>query len=492
MEKTRARPRRPTLRQRQLDLHRWLGLAAAVALLLFGLSGVLHIAMSRLQPPIAAFAPPAAPLPPDGLSLAAVLNRHGMDSIASARTVAIGKRTYYRVRASSGTRHYFNVRDGNRLPDGERRHAESLARHFSGEKSAPLAATLLVHRFDSDYLPVNRLLPVWRIGFGRPDGLAVYVDTEGDRLATLMDARKRTLQGLFRQLHTFAWLEEYRWPRLVLMLAMLAATGAAAAVGISLWWQRRPRAAVAPLRRWHHRAGLVVVITTLAFVISGSWRLLHGIGAPIARPSAPEPSWRSAALTYVPVGTTFALLDTPLGACYLERSGMDRAGTAPHQHAHTPAQRSAPETDCLDVTTGAVLPGAERAQAIRLAQHYAGSTASASEAHPVNQFGAGYGFINKRLPVWRVVLAGDSHHWYVETTSGALALRSDAEDMLAASIFSNLHKWQFFGDDNRALRDTLQVMFVAGNLGVAGMGLVLFARRARSIKPRRTRNQKAR
>ena len=47
-------------------------------------------------------------------------------------------------------------------------------------------------------------------------------------------------------------------------------------------------------------------------------------------------------------------------------------------------------------------------------------------AQTPQQFGGEYGFINKRLPVWKIQFANDATRWYVETASGELALRADA------------------------------------------------------------------
>lgn len=57
-----------------------------------------------------------------------------------------------------------------------------------------------------DYGYTNRLLPVWRVRFARDDGLAVYVSTVDDRLATISDTRKRIFQQTFHAVHSWGWL----------------------------------------------------------------------------------------------------------------------------------------------------------------------------------------------------------------------------------------------------------------------------------------------
>src|SRR5690606_17568018 len=96
---------------------------------------------------------------------------------------------------------------------------------------------------------------------------------------------------------------------------------------------------------------------------------------------------------------------------------------------------------------------ADRRAAQALARHYAGSAARVTTAEPITRFGGEYGFINKRLPVWKIEFEGSQRRWYVETGSGALALALDDRAALAGWVFAYVHKWSFFKEGWQDLRD---------------------------------------
>ena len=59
---------------------------------------------------------------------------------------------------------------------------------------------------------------------------------------------------------------------------------------------------------------------------------------------------------------------------------------------------------------------------------------------PIYQFRSDYGFIFKRLPVWRVSFAGQ-HYWQytLDAADSHLSMRSDTPGLIEALTFINLH-----------------------------------------------------
>ncbi|MDX9874522.1 MAG: PepSY domain-containing protein [Spongiibacteraceae bacterium] len=469
--------------------HRRCGLLACVALFVFALSGMMHPVMSRLQPQPVERAAPTATLAPQAQPPAAVLRQHAVTEFTGLRLVQAGAHSAYRVALPDGTSHYFRSSDGQQLADGERLHAETLARHASGDHQSDVRELVRIDAFDQDYPAINRLLPVWRVRFDRDDGLTAYVDTRGDRLATLQDHPKRVAQTLFRQLHNVAALEALPWLRVPLMLTLLAAALIAVVTGLLGFWRewrrsrsrrrsgnqpRRPLTA----RDQHRYLALGIAITTLGFLASGGWHLLHGVRQPA--PPAPSPSrFVTSELGDALPPAPFQLVRVDGTPCY--RTPERGAPAGPHHHHG--AAPAAPEpvlACCVDTATGEPLPAAERRLAIALARYHAGnSTAPVTAARPVLQFDDDYGFANKRLPVWQVRFGDDPTRWYVETSSGALALRADGASAAEGWAFSHLHKWQFIAQPD--LRDALLMLCAALQLGVATLGLRLFLRRRARI-----------
>jgi hypothetical protein len=134
----------------------------------------------------------------------------------------------------------------------------------------------------------------------------------------------------------------------------------------------------------------------------------------------------------------------------------------------------------LVAADGTVLKGAAPLLARALAAHHSGLRPDSLGATTlVTRFEGEYGFLNKRLPVWRVDTNAPGHpRYYVELGTGALASRVDDLDALEGYVFSVLHKCHV-GDIPKDLRDGLSASFALGNVIVALMGMVLFLRRGR-------------
>ncbi len=463
-----------------LALHRWLGVIACVAVLMFASSGILHPVMSWLQPQPAQFAPPRVELPTATLSLRAVLEKQGIEHFSAASLVQLPQAVAYRVQVSDGAR-YLRADNGDVIDNGERIHAEYLARHFLGDDTASISVIEKQERFDSDYVFVNRLLPAWRINFARDDGMRVYVDTAGNRLATLTDAKKRIFQSYFRALHDFDFLDDYNALRIGIMLILLFATFSTAIAGVVMY-VRLKRAAQRlknmPVRRWHRRLSLAIAVVTFSFTVSGTWHLLQS-QREVQLPALPTTEFSTAALGTAAPDSAFVLLSANEQPCYRKPLPF-KPKTAQHEHHHhADTSTAAPEPQCVDTHTSQALPHADRQIAEQLARHYARSQSAVKMMELITQFGGEYGFINKRLPVWKVQFENDATRWYVETSSNALALRADDADAREGWVFSIFHKARFIGDAYKTARDVFLMASAAGMLVVSLLGLWLFVRRFR-------------
>src|SRR5690606_17895479 len=140
-----------------------------------------------------------------------------------------------------------------------------------------------VEEFDSEYLYINRYLPVVRIDFERKDNVRVYVDTQQGRLATLVDNNKALTGNFFRALHSWTWIDSIPL-RLTLMSIFLVLGFCTAAFGLVLYiksWRmgmfRRQLSAQQhhPLsRKIHRHLGGMVAVIAMAFCFSGLFHLL--------------------------------------------------------------------------------------------------------------------------------------------------------------------------------------------------------------------------
>ena len=466
--------------------HRRIAWVALIAACTFALTGLLHPLMTRLQVKPAQFKPPAPPtlaaaLPAPAVALAAA----GVGEVSALRPLHDGERWWWRVQTPDGAvRHLDPASGATPTDDGERAHAERLARWYAGEPTARIAQASLITRFDGDYGYTNRLLPVWKIAFARDDGLVAYVSTVDDRLATVSDHRKRLFQQSFRALHTWAWLPaplRNGW-----INSLLLAVSATTLLGLWLLL-RTPAGRRWNLRRLHRWGGAAVALAVLAWALSGfvqAWGnaereradspqrplrvMAHQFTAPLSAPGEGvgsvalvsldgQPAWRwSGSAPEATTGRGLAMGE--------------------HQHGQRAPQGVAASSAAQYVSArdGVAIAEGEARHLAELLAHF-GVQAGAAQAQAVLKFSEEYGFLFKRLPVWRVEQADAAGTaFYLDTASERLAATITDADRLSGALFAYAHKWEWVTPlAGKDWRDGLGALFAFLVIAVALGGTLL-------------------
>ncbi|WP_189461675.1 PepSY-associated TM helix domain-containing protein [Jeongeupia chitinilytica] len=453
--------------------HRRLALPAGVAVLLWGLSGVMHPIMSALSPQPQRPAP-AATLPAGFVPVKPDL--HG--PVRELRLASFaGRPAWQWLPADGAQRDWADAQTGLAIADADRAEAERLARAFAGDASSPVARITPVSTFGGDYPAMNKILPVWRVEFARGDGLTAFVDTGEARLSTLTDDRKRALMGAFVLLHSWAWASE---PLRLTGISVLLGGGLLTVIGgLALWLVRRRAATLKPgqprLRRWHRGLGVAVGVAGAMLIGSG---LIHLHFARAQAPALPAPL----------LGAVPPLVTVPDGALRLsavrvgDRFAWLFAAAAPvsgdeHQHHHAPAVPGG----LPRYWSGSTELDLAQQHALMLAERAGAPAGAAATISLVTQFGGEYGFFQKRLPVYRVDYAAPGKPaYYVEPATGAFSARIDDRDRLEGYVFAYLHKWHWLDGLGKTTRDVLLAGFAAANVVAATLGLTLWWRRRRS------------
>ena len=160
--------------------HRVLGLIALVPVIFFTMSGVSHPFMSNWFRPFIAkevFKPLSQHEMKPVLSVQQVMDQNHLQQLRNFNLIHFSKGTFYQVLDKDSVYRYYSANDGILLPHGDVQYAEYLARYFMQDSSSNINQMTLQKSFDSHYQPINRLLPVWKVTFDRPDGIDVYVET---------------------------------------------------------------------------------------------------------------------------------------------------------------------------------------------------------------------------------------------------------------------------------------------------------------------------
>ncbi|UOQ79464.1 PepSY domain-containing protein [Hymenobacter sp. 5414T-23] len=280
----------PIRRMVQRNMYRWhriIGILTVIPVIFWTLSGLTHPLMSNwFRPKIAREFLVPVPAPRLTVPLGQVLRQNHVPSLRNVRLVRWKGQPAYQVLVESPTAvlRYFSAATGLALPTtADRQYAEQLARYFAQDTAAQVASAERLTAFNGEYKFVNRLLPVWKITFDRPDGLTVYVETMPARMATFNNHTRRAFIRVFDLLHNWSFLELVgsNTFRVLIMLGLLTIILASTLSGLVLYgfmWKRfrKPRSAqdnLGWLRKYHRQVGLAVAFVTFTFAGSGAFHV---------------------------------------------------------------------------------------------------------------------------------------------------------------------------------------------------------------------------
>jgi hypothetical protein len=527
-----ARPVSPIRRFVGRNMYRWhrlLGLLTVVPVVLWALSGLSHPLMSNLlRPAIAHETVPAPPLTAAALAVpvAQVLAWHHLPTVQNVRVVWANKQAYYQVTTASGKLRYFATADGRELPDGDRAYAESVARYLMADSTSAVASAERLTHYTADYKFINRLLPVWKITFARPDGMAVFIETGHSRLGTFNNRARATFLWVFGMMHNWDFLAALPRPlHLGIMLVFTTIIWLSALSGLVIYGfvrgkLRQPRSAqdaVGWLRKRHRTLGLWVAFVTFTFAFSASYHLWQKF-TPDRRDDVARVSLFSAK------ELTWSLTDALTGPNTVGQLSLARVGGQPYYRLVSKAADGQPTVQYRSTQTGQLLPDGEFRYAAELGQEFRaklnstapGTAAANSEsssaaadcceapslvaetktaigspaASPapaqanllspelVTKFAGEYGFVNKRLPVVKLAFAGAGHPaLYVEPATGRLAAFVTDDARREGLSFAVLHKFFLMDWAGKTVRDFVAMFSALGVLVVTLYGLVLLVRR---------------
>ncbi|HBJ85320.1 MAG TPA: hypothetical protein DDZ88_15880 [Verrucomicrobiales bacterium] len=224
-------------------LHRWLGLAFSLSVLLASGSGVIHNVMTRTQ------APPPSARPSGG----------GMDVNAIKLTVAeavaklsepnpevqavnlrgIGGQPWYQIYTkASRSPQYVSAVDGKADPAQDEAYAAEIAKNFLA--GAEVKKTDFLIAFNTEYLNIFRILPVHRFDTGDALDTRVYVSTTTGSVTRHTDQQRQFEATIFTNFHKLGFIPNKDLRDLVLTV-MTFGTFLVACLGITLFFATRPK-----------------------------------------------------------------------------------------------------------------------------------------------------------------------------------------------------------------------------------------------------------
>lgn len=447
--------------------HRRLGMATFIFVTIWACSGILHPLMVWTGPQPIRFKPPVDSANDKQIKfpLSDVLQKNGISLIEAVRLREFDGRTYYQVRpAGSKEWLFFDVETGVPLASGNSKYAAYLARYYTGERRAPINKIEQIETFGKEFVAFNQLLPVYRVSFGRADGLRAYVDTETGMLGDVMNNWKGALEWAFETFHLIDWLRPIH-PMLPTLTAVIFAilTFLGGITGLYFTLLSRPRIAGPAIRRWHRKMGLFISVFLLLVSFSGAVTAAFKFRNRPMHEEIYRPIIAAGDLKTVPRlkdGDEWKIIFWP-GHCIYRIMSKSPTGNTSVRY--------------LDGTSGNPTLITDKDYALFLATHFSGLDRSRiSSVTLITHFDSEYNFFRRRLPVWRINYdVPGNPRYYVDTACSRLVLQMDNPEEARNLIFAFFHKYNWIdaiagpSKTTRAVRDlfsvvvTLSIAFVA-------------------------------
>lgn len=522
------------IKKRIYQWHRTISLIIAVPVLLWAISGFMHPLMTNIKPQVATQFLKAAPVDSSKIkiTLQKALKQNHIDSITNFRFVHIDTNWFYQVQQGFAEPVYMSTQTGKKLPQGEWLYAQYLAKQFlegqpqtaavsnieassaaayhdccdaaascvlKNSKGAKVEDVSILNNFNKEYKSINKLLPVHRVSFDRADGIRIYVETTQDRFAFAMDNKRAIFDNIFQWLHTWSFLES--WGKLKLWLEILFTVLAfiTTLMGLYIFFSTKSKKvsgnSTVQKRRNHRFTAFTASLFTLMFTFSGAYHAFSKLKEDKPAVSNNQ-HWFASTSIQLNTDSLQTIVKKPItniGLVHMnnqaywqvytqskqpQKSNQNSKSVDPKK-ALTPAP-SANYISCKDYT---LLPNGELTYATYLASKFSMQpNTSITRIDTIRKFEGEYGFVNKRLPVFKISYANNNNErYYVETATGQLALRINDTETAEGYSFSFLHKHHFLDFAGKEWRDFSTMFWAVMQVVMVIIGLVLYFNTKRKL-----------
>lgn len=223
------------------QLHRWIGLFFSLSVLMSAGSGVLHNVMSRTQAPPPAARPSGLILPQDVKVSVADALKHLPSPDAKLQAVSIrsiaGEPWYQFFIEGQKKITYVSAKDGKIDETQDEVYAFEIAYNYLA--GTPVKKTDYLTSFNSEYINIFRILPVYRFDADDGKGTRVYVSTMTGSVTRHTDNQKQFEANIFSNFHKFMFIKNKDW-RDGILTFMTTGIFLAALLGVALFFMTRP------------------------------------------------------------------------------------------------------------------------------------------------------------------------------------------------------------------------------------------------------------
>jgi hypothetical protein len=396
------------------------------------------------------------------------------------------------------------VSTNNELLQEQQKEAETIhdccvnatAAVMNDTSGVKITSTEFIENYNEEYKNINRLLPVYKVSFDRTDGIRLYVETAQDRFAFAMDNKRKVFDTIFALFHTWSWLSILGKGRFIVEALVCLLAIATTLMGLYIFFTTKTKKVVGNTTikaRYNHRwTSLVFSLFTLMFTASGAFHALEKL-----KTDDRDSFFISNTFETSSISMDYAKIVATLGERQVTNLSLVKLNNEMYWQVFSKKSFNAsakngqeklrvdvmkdkivppPSTIYLHTTTYQPLQNGERIYAAYIASNFSkNAQKDTTSLEVITKFEGEYGFVNKRLPVWKVNYPfNNKQRWYVETSTGKLAAKVNDNDLIEGFSFAFLHKHHFMDFAGKTWRDFSTMFAAMSQIVVIIIGLVLW------------------
>jgi hypothetical protein len=478
------------LKKRMYKWHRIFGLLVLVPTLLWTVSGLMHPFMShwfKTEIPNRMYFIESVVETDSIQPISKILQKHKIDSIKNIRIVQWNSNSYYQIKGKDDQLHYFNRISGLKLAKGDHKYAEHIARKILEDSIASIQSMTLLKDYTSEYKSINRLLPVWKVSFDRPDKMDIYVETAYSKFSTFNDSKQKAFIWIFSNFHNWNFLSFLgnRSLELIITFLFICLIFLSSLSGILIYgfhWKYfkkpLPSDALGKVKRQHRKLGISFSLISLLFAFSGAYHLTKKF----------TPDERHLALKQSAFEVSDRLDQIPRFIQNQQLQGLVRIDQTDYiQTQELDSDSHSLNFNYYNLETGKLLEKGTEKHAFSLLKQYCNQKQEKLKLlHPPvlqTAFTSYYGFVNKRLPVMVYELDNNAKsQYYIEPATGHLAAYINKGDVQEGLSFAFLHKFHFLDGLGKNGRDGILVGFAFFIALTSVLGIRVFIKKRKIEK----------
>jgi hypothetical protein len=499
--------------------HKFIGLITVIPVIFWTLSGFMHPFLSHwFKPTIPRefMIPSVIDKSQLKVSLHQVLVNHDIDDFKKLRLVHFNDSTFYQIKQSNDELSYYNTFSGKILSEGDKKYAEWMARFFLGDSISPIHSIEQVKEFSQQYKYINRLLPVWKVTFHRPDAMDVYVETASSRLGTFNPTYRKAFLWIFDNFHNWNFLNAISSNsiRIIVMITLLSIVLISSLSGIIIYgflWKKfqKPNAddKVGLLRKYHRQVGIAVAFVSFTFAFSGAYHATQKWEPDVLPYLSYEPIIKTSEVSHsflnFPIEWDRLVnisLVKPRNGLFYQAFYLPKMNIQSAMSCHAPSSpkeektfgskmKSEPEVIYYKIENTNIWKNGDVKYAQFIAEFLTEKFKLLNQENPTKarlietaklyKFESReYGFAFKRLPVIKLAFeTPQKTSVFIETATSRIAAKIENADRLEGYSFAIFHKFLLMDWAGKNVRDITMMFSAMGLLSISILGLILFIKK---------------